>query len=79
MANRYTSGNEQRRQQVQELTKQLEEGTKAVFESTRYEEYLRLMGKFSKYSVRNTILIAMQRPDASLVAGYSAWQTNFGR
>lgn len=79
MANRYTSGNEQRRQQVQELTKQLEEGTKAVFESTRYEEYLRVMGKFPKYSVRNTILIAMQRPDASLVAGYSAWQTNFGR
>lgn len=79
MANRYTPNNEQRRQQVQELTKQLEEGTRAVFESTRYEEYLRVMGKFSKYSVRNTILIAMQRPDASLVAGYSAWQTNFGR
>lgn len=79
MANKYNSGNEQRRQQVQELAKQLEEGTKAVFESARYEEYLRVMSKFSKYSVRNTILIAMQRPDASLVAGYSAWQTNFGR
>ena len=51
MANRYTPGNEQRRQQVQELTKQLEEGTKAVFESTRYEEYLRVMSKFPKYSV----------------------------
>lgn len=79
MANKYMSGNEQRRQQVQELTKRLEEGTRAVFESARYEEFLRVMGKFSKYSVRNTILIAMQRPDASLVAGYSAWQTNFGR
>lgn len=67
------------RKQIKELTDQLEQGVRDFFESERYAEYLRVMSKFTHYSVNNTILIAMQRPGASMVAGYKAWQTNFGR
>ena len=49
------------------------------FESERYKEYLRVMSKFHNYSFNNTLLIAMQKPDASLVAGFSSWKNNFGR
>lgn len=80
MANRYTLTNEQRQQQVQDLTQQLEEGVKSVFESEKYAQYLKVMSHFTHYSVNNTILIAMQtRGQASMVAGYTAWQKNFGR
>ena len=43
------------------------------------KEYLRVMSKFHNYSFNNTMLIAMQKPDATLVAGYKAWQKNFER
>ena len=80
MANRYTLTNEQRQQQVQDLTQQLEEGVKSVFESEKYARYLKVMSHFTHYSVNNTILIAMQTGgQASMVAGYTAWQKNFGR
>ena len=80
MANRYTLTNEQRQQQVQDLTQQLEDGVKSVFESEQYAQYLKVMSKFTNYSVNNTILIAMQTGgQASMVAGYTAWQKNFGR
>lgn len=80
MANRYTLTNEQRQQQVQDLTQQLEEGVKSVFESEKYVQYLKVMSHFTHYSVNNTILIAMQTGgQASMVAGYTAWQKNFGR
>ena len=80
MANRYSLTNEQRQQQVQDLTQQLEEGVKSVFESEKYAQYLKVMSHFTHYSVNNTILIAMQTGgQASMVAGYTAWQKNFGR
>ena len=80
MANRYTLTNEQCQQQVQDLTQQLEEGVKSVFESEKYAQYLKVMSHFTHYSVNNTILIAMQTGGkASMVAGYTAWQKNFGR
>lgn len=80
MANRYTLTNEQRQQQIQDLTQQLEEGVKSVFESEKYAQYLKVMSHFTHYSVNNTILIAMQTGgQASMVAGYTAWQKNFGR
>ena len=80
MANRYTLTNEQRQQQVQDLTQQLEDGVKSVFESEQYAQYLKVMSKFTNYSVNNTILIAMQTGgQASMVAGYTAWPKNFGR
>lgn len=80
MANRYTLTNEQRQQQIQDLTQQLEEGVKSIFESEKYAQYLKVMSHFTHYSVNNTILIAMQTGgQASMVAGYTAWQKNFGR
>lgn len=67
------------RQQVKEITDRLEAGMSELFTSDKYAEYLRTMSRFHKYSTRNTLLIHMQKPDASLVAGYQAWQSKFGR
>ena len=64
---------------LEEITKQLEQGVKEVYTSERYAEYLAFVGRFYNYSVGNTILIWMQMPTASLVAGYKAWQTKFKR
>lgn len=64
---------------MQEITERLEEGVKELFESERYKEYLNVMSKFHNYSFNNTVLIARQKPDATLVAGFSAWKNNFGR
>ena len=64
---------------LKELTERLERGLQDLFESDRYKEYLNVMSKFHSYSLNNTILIAMQKPDASLVAGFNAWKNNFGR
>ena len=57
----------------------MEQGITELFDSERYKEYLRVMSKFHNYSFNNTLLIAMQKPDASLVAGFSSWKNNFGR
>ena len=67
------------RQKVQEITDKLEEGLKELFESEKYKTYLSTMSKFHNYSFNNTLLIAMQKPEATLVAGYKAWQKNFER
>lgn len=67
------------RERIREIAQQLEDGVKAVFESDQYKEYLRCMSKFHNYSVNNCLLIAMQRPDASLVAGYQTWRKEHGR
>lgn len=64
-------------QKIEELTNQIETGVKALFESDKYKEYLKVMSKFTNYSVNNTILIFSQRPDAKLVAGYTAWKITF--
>lgn len=61
------------------LLEQAEQGTKDVFESDRYRNYLATMSKFHSYSFRNSLLILMQKPEASYVAGYSAWQKKFKR
>lgn len=62
------------KQKVKEITEQLEQGVKDLFSSERYAEYLRVMGKFHRYSANNCLLIAMQRPDATHVAGFKKWQ-----
>lgn len=67
------------REKVQELTEHLEQGVKEIFESGAYENYLKVMSKFHRYSFRNTILIWMQNPDATHVAGYDAWKNDFHR
>ena len=66
-------------EKLKEITDRLEQGITELFESERYKEYLRVMSKFHNYSFNNTLLIAMQKPDASLVAGFSAWKNNFER
>ena len=66
-------------EKLKEITDRLEQGIAELFDSERYKEYLRVMSKFHNYSFNNTLLIAMQKPDASLVAGFSAWKNNFGR
>lgn len=64
---------------IEEITKQLEEGVKAVFESDRYKKYLDFMSKFYDYSANNCILIYMQMPEATLIAGYQTWKNKFHR
>ena len=66
-------------QRVKEITDQLEQGIQDLFNSEQYMTWLRTMSKFHDYSLNNTLLIAFQRPDATLVAGYTAWQKQFGR
>lgn len=70
---------ENRKQALTDITDKLEKGIKDLMDSDRFKNYLSVMGKFHNYSVSNTILIAMQKPDSSLVAGYQAWKDKFGR
>lgn len=65
--------------QMQEITDKLEQGVQDVFTSENYARYLKTMSKFHNYSLNNIILIAMQKPDASLIAGYQAWKKLHGR
>lgn len=66
-------------EQVVEITKKLEESLENLFESEKYKQYLHTMSKFHNYSWSNVLLIGMQRPDATYVAGYNSWMKNFGR
>lgn len=66
-------------EKMKEITDRLEQGISELFGSERYKEYLRVMSRFHNYSFNNTLLIAMQKPDASLVAGFTAWKNNFHR
>ena len=70
---------ENQKDRLKEITDRLEQGILEVFESERYKEYLRVMSKFHHYSFNNTMLIALQKPDASLIAGFSAWKNTHGR
>ncbi len=60
-------------QQIKDITDKLEQGVKDLFESDNYVNYLKCMSKFTDYSFNNTLLIAIQRPDSSLVAGFRKW------
>lgn len=62
-----------REEQLKQITEQLEQGVAEIFTSEKYTEYLNTMAKFHNYSFNNTLLIAMQKPEATLVAGYQAW------
>ena len=67
------------KKQLKEISERLEQGVKEIFTSERYTEYLNTMSKFHNYSFNNTLLITMQKPEATLVAGYQAWQKKFNR
>ena len=64
---------------VKEITDQLESGISELFESDRYRNWLTTMSRFHDYSLNNTLLIAFQKPDVTLVAGYTTWKNQFGR
>ena len=66
-------------EKVKEITDKLEAGIRELMDSDKFRDYLKCLSKFHNYSLGNTILIALQRPDATLVAGYTAWKTQFGR
>ena len=66
--------NKRKKAEIDEMIKRIDEGVKAYFESDKYKEYLKFASKFTDYSARNTLLINMQRPDATLVAAYGKWQ-----
>ena len=67
------------RERLQQITAGIEQGIKELFESEKYMRYLSVMSKFHRYSVNNTMLIYMQRPDATLVAGFNKWKNQFER
>ena len=67
------------RERLREITDGIEQGIKELFESEKYMRYLSVMSRFHRYSVNNTMLIYMQKPDATLVAGYNKWRDQFER
>ena len=72
------NGNEYQRpsneEKLKELTDKLQDGVKAVRDSAEYKKLLATMAKFPHYSLNNCMLIAMQKPDATLCQGYNAWK-----
>ncbi len=67
------------KERLREITDGIAQGIKALFQSDKYRSYLSVMSRFHRYSVNNTMLIYLQRPDATLVAGYEKWKKQFGR
>ncbi|MEY8284618.1 YodL domain-containing protein [Lachnospiraceae bacterium 50-23] len=67
------------RERLREITEGIEQNIKELFESEKYMRYLSVMSRFHRYSVNNTMLIYMQKPDATLVAGYNKWKNQFER
>ena len=66
-------------ERLKEITANIERGIQELFASGKYQQYLAMMSRFHRYSVNNQMLIYMQRPDATLVAGYGKWQKQFER
>lgn len=66
--------NERNQAEIDEMIQRIDEGVNAVFELEKYKEYLKFASKFIDYSARNTMLINLQRPDATLVAAYGKWK-----
>lgn len=67
------------RERMKEITDKLEAGIKGIFESEHYKSYLQTLSKFHNYSINNCLLIAMQKPDATYIAGFNAWRDDFKR
>ena len=76
---KYTANKDARKKAIDDITDKLEKGVSEMFDSARFREWLDTMPKFHRYSLNNTILISMQKPEATYVAGYNAWQSKFHR
>ncbi len=70
---------EEKKDKIVEITEKLEQGIQELFESERYKDYLKMLSKLYHYSFNNLVLIASQRPDATMVAGYTSWKADFHR
>ena len=71
--------NQTNKQRLKEITDSIEANIQELFQSEKYMDYLRTMSRFHKYSFNNTMLIHMQKPDATLVTGYNKWEQKFNR
>jgi len=67
------------KERIREITDSIEKGIQELFQSDKFANYLKTMSRFHKYSVNNTMLIFMQKPDATLVAGFNTWRDKFER
>ena len=67
------------KEQVKEITDKLEQGIQDLFESDKYKDYLDVMAKFHNYSYNNSLLIMMQNPESTQVAGFNTWKNKFNR
>ncbi|NLC14422.1 MAG: hypothetical protein GX768_10330, partial [Chloroflexi bacterium] len=67
------------KERLAELTSGIEKGIQELFQSEKYQSYLRTMSRFHRYSLNNTMLIYLQKPDATLVAGFNKWRDQFTR
>lgn len=65
---------DKRADELHQITDKLEKGVKDVFQSDKYKQFLNVMAKFPRYSVNNTMLIMMQRPDAQLCQSFTGWK-----
>ena len=65
----------EQQEKIKEITEKLEKGIEDLFQSENYKNYLKTMSKFTSYSLNNTLLIALQKPDSTTVAGYSTWKS----
>lgn len=74
-----TEGKKTNKQRLKDITDSIENGIKELFDSDKYKQYLQTMSRFHRYSVNNQMLIYMQNPNATLVAGYNKWHDQFGR
>ena len=75
----YMAEKQSSRDRLKEITASIEDGIKELFQSESYAQYLQTMSRFHHYSVNNQVLIHMQKPDATLVAGFNKWKNQFGR
>ena len=75
----YMAEKQSSRDRLKEITASIEDGIKELFQSETYAQYLQTMSRFHHYSVNNQVLIHMQKPDATLVAGFNKWKNQFGR
>ena len=75
----YMAEKQSSRDRLKEITASIEDGIKELFQSESYAQYLQTMSRFQHYSVNNQVLIHMQKPDATLVAGFNKWKNQFGR
>lgn len=75
----YMAEKQSSRDRLKDITASIEDGIKELFQSESYAQYLQTMSRFHHYSVNNQVLIHMQKPDATLVAGFNKWKNQFGR